>query len=121
MIARVRINGKDAGVWWMPPFGQDVTRWLRAGTNSIEISVANRWINRIIGDEAVPVDYDYQKPGVSQFTDGKLLALPDWLYEPEEVIKRQRQRWTFCAWKHYTADSPLVPSGLLASQKNSWM
>lgn len=42
-IAEVRINGESAGVVWKPPFRLDVSRWLRAGKNELEVRVANQW------------------------------------------------------------------------------
>lgn len=117
-IARVFINGQSVGVLWRPPFRVDVTRLLRDGENTLEVSIANRWINRLIGDEAIPVDYAYQPEGVSKFTDGHLLSLPDWLYDPAKLSTRKRH--SFFVWKHYDANSPLVPSGLLGPVRIEW-
>jgi hypothetical protein len=50
-LARVRINGKNLGVWWGEPFSHDVTDALREGDNQVEITVTNYWANRFIGDE----------------------------------------------------------------------
>lgn len=49
-IARVRINGHDAGTVWSYPLALRVDGWLKPGRNSIEIEVTNLWPNRIIGD-----------------------------------------------------------------------
>jgi hypothetical protein len=117
-IAKAFVNGQFAGVLWKAPFRVDVTRLLRNGSNTLEIHVANRWINRLIGDEALPVDYAYQPPGTSKFTDGRLLTLPEWLYDPSK--RAARKRHSFSTWRHYEADSPLVPSGLLGPVKLEW-
>ena len=117
-IAKVSVNGRSAGVLWKPPFRADVTRLLCNGSNTLEVHVANRWINRLIGDEAVPVDYTYQRPGRSKFTDGRLLTLPVWLYDPSKLSTRKRH--SFSTWKHYGADSSLVPSGLIGPVKLEW-
>lgn len=53
-LAKVRLNGKDLGVVWCAPWQVDVTRELRAGTNELEITVANLWPNRLIGDAGLP-------------------------------------------------------------------
>ncbi len=49
-IARVRINGHDAGTVWAKPYRLDVSKFLVPGANKIEIEVTNLWANRLIGD-----------------------------------------------------------------------
>jgi len=49
-IARVRLNGKDLGVLWKPPYSVDVSDGLKAGQNSMEVTVVQTWRNRVIGD-----------------------------------------------------------------------
>ncbi|MBI3683166.1 MAG: hypothetical protein HY235_22570 [Acidobacteria bacterium] len=50
VIARVRVNGTEAGISWTPPFRLDITRALRPGVNSLEVEVANTWSNRLTGE-----------------------------------------------------------------------
>jgi hypothetical protein len=54
VTAEVKLNGHDLGALWQPPFRVNVTGALRAGTNRLEIRVANLWRNRMIGDAALP-------------------------------------------------------------------
>jgi hypothetical protein len=117
-LAEVRLNGALIGTLWQPPFRAEVTRHLRAGDNTLEVRVANRWINRIIGDESLSTELRYQPEGKNKFTDGKIEALPAWLYDRTRLSERQRH--SFTTWKHYNADSPLVPSGLLGPVKIEW-
>ncbi len=49
-IARVKLNGKDMGVVWCAPWRIDISKDLKQGTNELEIEVANRWVNRLLGD-----------------------------------------------------------------------
>ena len=53
-----------------------------------------------------------------QRADGRLLTLPEWLYDPSE--RAARKRHSFSTWKHYEADFPLVPSGLIGPVKLEW-
>jgi hypothetical protein len=50
-LAEVAVNGQSLGVVWKPPFRVDVTSVLKAGSNGLEIKVADLWVNRLIGDE----------------------------------------------------------------------
>lgn len=109
-VAEVWLNGEKAGVRWTPPFRVDVSRWVRPGENALEIRVANTWVNRLIGDERIPVAYAYRSAG-SKFTLGALEALPEWLGKPGGA--RENKRRTFITWKHYTAESPLLEAGLM--------
>jgi hypothetical protein len=54
-LAEVSVNGKALGIVWRPPFRVDVTDVLKPGANSLEIRVANLWVNRLIGDEQAAV------------------------------------------------------------------
>lgn len=54
IMARVRLNGKDLGVLWRPPYRVDVTGLVKAGENTLSIDVVNLWANRLIGDAALP-------------------------------------------------------------------
>lgn len=49
-LAEVYVNGQPAGGAWKPPYRVKVSGLLKAGDNAIEIRVANRWVNRLIGD-----------------------------------------------------------------------
>jgi len=53
-IARVRLNGKDLGVLWAAPWRVEISSALRQGENRLEIEVANRWSNRLLGDQQEP-------------------------------------------------------------------
>lgn len=50
VIARVKLNGEDAGGCWTHPFGVELGGLLKAGPNLLEIEVANTWSNRLTGD-----------------------------------------------------------------------
>ncbi len=102
-LCEVKVNGKDFGVFWKPPFRVDITGVARAGKNRLEVRVTNLWVNRLIGDEQFPDDCEW---------DGKRLKrFPQWFLEGKP--RPSPQRLTFTTWKHYTKDSSLLESGLL--------
>jgi hypothetical protein len=104
VIAEVRINGKDVGVLWKPPFRIDVTDAVRAGSNALEVRVTNTWPNRLIGDEQLPPENEYED-------EGKIVRLPDWYVKGEP--KPPGGRTTFATWQHFDKNEPLVASGLV--------
>lgn len=54
-MASVSLNGKPLGVAWCAPWRVSVPAgFLRARGNKLEITVANLWINRLIGDAGLP-------------------------------------------------------------------
>ena len=102
-MADVKLNGKDLGILWKPPYRVDVTEALRAGDNALEIAVTNLWINRMIGDEELPEDSD-RNP------DGTLKAWPQWVQEGKPS---PTGRFTFTSWRLWKKGEPLVESGLI--------
>jgi hypothetical protein len=56
-IASVKVNGRDLGVVWCEPWRLAIpTGLLQPHGNSLEIIVANLWINRLIRDSNLPQD-----------------------------------------------------------------
>jgi hypothetical protein len=53
-LAQVRLNGHDLGVVWCAPWRVEVTGRLKTKDNQLEITVANLWPNRLIGDQSLP-------------------------------------------------------------------
>ena len=103
-IARLRLNGKDEGILWCSPWRIDATDVLRERANTLDVTVANLWPNRLIGDENFP-------PGGEFGKRGNLLRWPDWIRVKDPVVPQGRR--TFATWRQYSKDSPLLPSGLL--------
>jgi len=55
IAAIVRINGKDIGTVWSIPWILKIPKGiLKKSNNSLEVTVANLWINRLIGDVNLP-------------------------------------------------------------------
>ncbi|NOW48466.1 hypothetical protein FHW96_004654 [Novosphingobium sp. SG751A] len=59
-VARVTINDRPVGIAWHAPYLVDIGSYLKPGANRIQITVANLWVNRLIGDRqpgAKPIAY----------------------------------------------------------------
>jgi len=74
-MALVKLNGKDLGVAWCPPWRVEVPReTLKPKDNQLEITVANLWPNRLIGDLNLPVEKRLAWTTINPFKkDSKLM------------------------------------------------
>jgi hypothetical protein len=54
MIAKVRLNGSDVATKWTYPYKMDITGYLQAGENRLEIAVTSTWFNRLAYDAGLP-------------------------------------------------------------------
>jgi len=97
-MARVKLNGKDLGVVWCAPWRVEITGAVKAGENRLEIEVANRWANRMIGDK---------QPGEA---DARTVECPPGFLGGKKILSG---RYSFCTDDPYDRNSPLAPSGLL--------
>jgi hypothetical protein len=120
-LAEVRMNGKDLGVLWKPPFRVEITGALQSGKNQLEVRVTNLWPNRLIGDEQEPDDCVWNPEeiwtSIGATPDEKvalgrpLKEIPSWLTAGQP--RPSAGRYTFVTWNFYKKDSPLLESGLL--------
>jgi len=94
-MARVTLNGKDLGVVWCAPWRVEITGEVQAGSNQLEIEIANRWANRMIGDKKAPDANVRTVQWPNGFLGGK---------------KYKTGRYTFSTGKGY---DKLLPSGLI--------
>ncbi len=102
-FAEVALNGRSLGVLWKPPFRVDVTGQVKPGRNVLSIKVTNLWPNRLIGDEQLPDEVEWQGNAIAKF--------PQWLLEGKPRPKTGR--YTFSTWRVFRKDSPLLESGLI--------
>jgi hypothetical protein len=115
VIADVRLNGRNIGLLWKPPYRADITEAVGPAENELEVLVTNLWPNRLIGDEQFPPDYTYgdivPSGPASAGATGGIKELPEWFVQGRP--RPPSRRVAFTTWKHYTKDSPLLESGLL--------
>jgi hypothetical protein len=88
----------------MKPFRLDVSKVLKPGENTLEVDVTNLWCNRLIGDEQLPDDCQWEEKG-------QLAKWPEWLTSGKE--RPSKSRLTFTTWKHWKKEDALQPSGLI--------
>ena len=115
VIAEVKLNGHDLGILWKPPFRVEITSAVLSGANDLAVNVVNLWPNRLIGDDLLPPDEEWQPyftPGVPvPPTHGSVLTRwPQWLLDGKPS---PTGHVTFTSWKLWTKDDPLMESGLL--------
>lgn len=107
----MRLNGREIGTVWCSPWEAAIPSVaLCEGENRLEIDVVNGWRNRLIGDEQEPADCEWH-PG--DYGGGTyLVAYPEW-FRTGIKTRPSKGRRCFSTWNYFTADSPLVPSGLI--------
>jgi hypothetical protein len=73
-LARITLNGIEVGVVWTAPWTIELTSALRLGTNTLEVAVANAWMNRLIAEAASPT--------------GEIFPPVAAVYEPDAPVQR---------------------------------
>ncbi|MGN6555952.1 MAG: glycosyl hydrolase, partial [Verrucomicrobiota bacterium] len=109
-LAEVFLNEQPLGILWKPPFRVNVSGVLKTGKNVLRIKVTNLWPNRLIGDEQLPPDCEWDGEGLKATDGKKLKAWPQWFLQGKPS---PTGRVTFATWHHWTKDDPLLESGLL--------
>lgn len=102
VIAEVSLNGRPLGTLWKPPFRVEITDVVRAGENDLEVKVVNLWPNRLLGDEQLPPDAEWEY--------SRLKGWPQWFLDGKPSPTGRR---TFTTWRHWRKGDALLESGLL--------
>jgi hypothetical protein len=88
-LAEVELNGRRQGIVWCPPFQVDITDAVKARGNRLRIEVVNFWPNRIIGDDALPVEQRLTRTNIRKLTRETAL-MPSGLLGPVRIIGASR-------------------------------
>lgn len=102
-MAEVYLNKKKLDVLWKEPFRVDISKAIIVGENNLEVRVTSLWPNRMIGDEYLPKENEYD-------ANGFIKKFPDWFLHNR---LKEGQRITFSSWNNFRKDNPLLASGLL--------
>jgi hypothetical protein len=102
-IAEITVNGQKTGLLWKAPFRINISKQLIPGENQLKVEVTNLWPNRMIGDEYLPDEFEYDQYG-------RIKQIPQWFLNQEV---RKGDKVLFSTWKHYKKTEPLLESGLL--------
>jgi hypothetical protein len=85
--ARVRLNGRDLGVVWCPPWRVDLPAGLLKPTgNTLVVEVANLWNNRLITDAALPASQRLTRGNYPRGPGDQLM--PSGLLGPVRLLAR---------------------------------
>jgi hypothetical protein len=84
-LAEVRLNGKNLGVVWAPPFRVDITDAVKPTGNTLEVQVVNFWPNRIIGDQLLPREKRFTRTNIRKLTKDTPL-MDSGLFGPVRIL-----------------------------------
>ncbi|MGV3614776.1 MAG: glycosyl hydrolase [Fimbriimonas sp.] len=88
--ASVRLNGRDLGLVWSAPWTVRIPSGvLRSKGNVLQVTVANLWVNRLIGDAGLPAERRVSKTTWSPFRPDSPLQ-PSGLLGPVTLQRRGR-------------------------------
>jgi hypothetical protein len=90
-MASIKINGHQMQVIWSAPFLFDITDYVIAGINKLEVEVVNLWANRLIGDSKLPVEKRLTKTNVIKFEtpDSEKLLRVSGLVGPVNIVTQK--------------------------------
>jgi hypothetical protein len=55
-LAVVKLNNEPLGLVWAEPHRVDISKFIKAKGNVLEIEITNTWHNRLVGDAALPLE-----------------------------------------------------------------
>jgi len=64
-LADVKLNGRTLATLWKPNYRVEITAAAKSGVNHLEITVANTWLNRFVGDLGLPPNQRVTSMGIA--------------------------------------------------------
>ncbi|MGJ8678899.1 glycosyl hydrolase [Paraglaciecola sp.] len=111
VAASVKINGKFIGTTWINPHQLDITDYVVAGENQLEIEVANLWVNRLLADNKLPDNSGFK---IARWQD-PITPMPKWFINNQPPPASERI--TFATQKFMKGNEPRESSGLVGPVK----
>jgi len=90
-LAEVRVNGKQCGTVWTPPFRTDITDAVRQGANAFEVRVVNFWYNRTAGDSERPPEKRLTRTNIRRLQNPGPPLMPSGLLGPVRIFCEAEQ------------------------------
>ena len=110
VLAKLRVNGIDAGTLWCEPFRADISAFLHPGENGLEVKVVNLLYNQLAGDLLLPEDCEWTTETGSTASGYSLYKIPQWVVDGKDSPTGRR---TFVTWRWpFMKDKGLPASGL---------
>jgi hypothetical protein len=89
MLAEVRLNGRNLGVVWFPPFRLDITSAVKPTSNVLEVDVVNGWYNRLARDLTLPESQRLTRTNIRLKPGAKPVA--SGLFGPVRLLTARRE------------------------------
>ena len=87
VIANVKLNGKEIGGLWTAPWRLDLSDHLKNGNNSLEIEVANLWVNQLVKDAFIDIKQRETWMLIDHSYDKNSALPPSGLIGPVKLMK----------------------------------
>ncbi|MBQ8070987.1 MAG: hypothetical protein IJ202_09070 [Bacteroidales bacterium] len=85
-MAEVYVNGQFCGRAWKQPYTVDISSAAKVGENTIEVRVANMWLNRLVGDLQPECKEKITYTDAPRAFSASMDILPAGLLGPVEVL-----------------------------------
>ena len=87
-MASITINGNTMPVKWNAPFQFDISRYIKPGTNQLDVEVVNLWPNRLIGDSKLPPEKRLTHTNIMKYDspDAETMLRPSGLEGPVRLL-----------------------------------